>query len=117
MNQPGDEVSDGFRAAGIARLAPIAEHQTEVDQRIADGSHLPIEHGFDAAGIRLVEHHIVELEIVVDQGGRGRFRQVLAQPAQQMIHVGDLFGLGALPNARPSREPGARGNRRACPAM
>ena len=48
---------------------PVTKKQTHVNQRIANRTHLPVEHRYDARGIVFVEHDVVELEVVVNNRG------------------------------------------------
>ena len=54
---------------GIVFHRPVAEKNSDVDQRIAHGAHLPIQYCHDARRIERIQHHVVELEVAMDHAG------------------------------------------------
>src|SRR5579883_1714141 len=94
----------GLGTARIAGLRPIAQDQAEIDQRVAYRRHFPVEHRFDAARILQVEHHVIELEIVVNQRGRRRCGQPVGEPLDDAVHQRDFFGLSAVPALEPAAD-------------
>ena len=50
---------------GIAGLRPVAEEEAQVDQRIAERAHLPVEDGDQPIRLGGIEHQVVQLEIAV----------------------------------------------------
>ena len=78
----------------IVRIDPVSERRPEIHQRIAEGRHLPVENRHDAAQVVGVEHQIVVLEIIVDQGDTGLRRHVGEEPGGGCFHRRDVIGLG-----------------------
>ena len=89
--RPEREGPHGRRVVG---LDPVTERGAEVHQRVADGRHLPVEHAAHAREVVGVEHEVVVLEVVVQQGRRARLRHVRGQPGGDGVHRGDLVGDG-----------------------
>ncbi len=52
---------------GIAWLGPVGEQRPQVRQWIAQRAHIPVENGDNGAGVVFIEHHIVELIVIVNQ--------------------------------------------------
>lgn len=69
----------------------------EVRQRVADRAHLPVQDPEDA-GIRLVEDHVVDLIVAVDQCRAMPWLEILVREEMQyLIEVRDLaYGLLGL---------------------
>src|SRR5438270_9968971 len=68
--EPARAVGDGgdrVALRGGRDVNPVAEQYAEVNERVADGAHLPVEDGDDAPRVARVEHHVVELEVAVDE--------------------------------------------------
>src|SRR5262245_34453227 len=51
----------------VILLGPVTEQNSEIDQRIADSRHLPVKDSHHARRIRLIQHDIVELVVIVHQ--------------------------------------------------
>ena len=45
---------------------PVSEKQSNIDQRVADRRHLPVKNCHHASRLLFIKHHVVELEIVVN---------------------------------------------------
>ena len=88
------------QAVGAADL-PIGERHAEVDERVADGAHFPIEDGLDAGGVE-GEEEIIELVVVVDDGGRALGRKRRLEVGNDFVEFGEGFGAGLLPAASPA---------------
>src|SRR5205085_1619609 len=61
-------VADSFAGGGAAHR-PVTESQPNIGERIADSRHFPIEYSFDAIEGGCIEHDVVELEVIVNEGG------------------------------------------------
>ena len=83
--------------AGSLGLGPVGQGRPQVHERVADRGHLPVEDGDDPGQVAGVEDEVVKLEVVVDQGRRGRLgRPVRGQPGRGPFQVGDVVGAGVL---------------------
>src|SRR5215471_12250503 len=86
----------------IARLRPIAQDESQIHQRIADGRHLPIEYRLDPPRVARVEHDVIQLEVVMDERRRRRNGQLIGEPLDDPLHQRDLFGFRTLPPLEPT---------------
>ncbi len=73
----------------------------EVDQRIAQGRELPVEHGHDAR-LGRVEDHVVEPVVAMHDAALALGGHVLRQPFHQAVGGFDGLGFGGLVLARPA---------------
>ena len=92
----------------VAGLDPVAEGGAEVHQRVAEGRHLPVEHAAHGAEVGRVEHQVVGLEVVVDQGGAAFGRLVGGEPRGEALQVREVLGGRGVIALASSRAPGAR---------
>ena len=72
----------------IPLLDPVGERSAEIEQRIADRRHLPVEHAEHLREVLRGEHDVVELEVVVNQRRPALLRQVIREPARGLIDQG-----------------------------
>ena len=87
------------------RRRPIGEHDADIDERIAERTHLPVEHRDNAADILGVDHDVIELEIAVHDRRRRRIgRQAIAQPLGQRIHLRQRRRLRSMPAFGPAAD-------------
>src|SRR5207244_7699709 len=93
---------------GIVLLSPVAQEDSNVDQRIADSAHLPIEHRYYAGRVGRIEHRVVELEIVVHERcwpsrfRSGLRRNTVGEPLNDLIDFAQLVCLRAVPSLGPA---------------
>ena len=80
---------------------PIAHCQPQIGQRISQSRHLPVEHGLHAIPRRM-HHYVVQLIVVVHQGGLARSGHPIGKPADHAIHLCKFFRLRVLPPLRPT---------------
>ena len=88
-----------FRRRG---RGPIGQQDPQVDERIAESRHFPVEHRDQPAWIRRVQQQVVQLEVAVDDRGLcGRRRQRLDEPACHPLHLRQVGRSGSVPSLRP----------------
>src|ERR1700733_2743058 len=97
------------RAAHLHGLVPVGDagHEpAEVDQRVANRGHLPVEHRSDP-GLARVHQQVAEVKVAVHQPGRLVRRLVAGQERRQFIHAGQRLTRvpGHAPVALPFRLP------------
>ena len=93
----------------VGRVGPVVEQRAEVDQRLAERRHVPVEDRLDAVGVGRVELAVVELEVVVHDRHPGRRRQRRRQALGQLVHhAADRRRDARGPSASASRRPGGR---------
>jgi hypothetical protein len=91
------------RAARVRRLPPGPQVMCQVDERIAERRHLPVEHRLDAR--RVVGHHdVVETVVAVHETDALIRRDPCRQPLHEPVDVGDRHQLGLPVHLRPARE-------------
>ena len=66
---------------GSRRVGPVVEQRAEVDQRLAERRHVPVEDRLHAVGVGRIELAVVELEVVVHERHPRRRRQGRGEPA------------------------------------
>ncbi len=91
---PGGGEFGAGEPVGGGGVVPVGEGKTEVDERVAEGGHLPVEDGGDKGA---VEDDVVEFEVVVDEGGRGFGGEVGFEVVEDASGVGSAGGGGAVP--------------------
>src|SRR5215471_7946277 len=67
--EPAGPIRDGRqRVAMLGRLAsrPVREQDADVNERVTERAHLPVEYGDEPGEIAGIEHDVVELEVAVD---------------------------------------------------
>ena len=84
---------------GVARLGPVGQGAAQVDERVAEGGHVPVEHGHDLPPVR--HDQVVQLEVVVEQHGGLRLGDRPGEPGPQLLHGGDFLVLGPVPAIHP----------------
>src|SRR6185437_12342795 len=100
---PGSEC--GKRRSAQLRSAqptPVAKRESNIYQRIADGTHLPIEYRFNLLSRPVSEHHVVELVVVVDDGGSCGLWHSRCEPRNHAVHLRFLFDLRPAPALAPA---------------
>src|SRR4026208_1534500 len=65
---------------GVRVLGPAYHHPTEVEQRVADRGHLPVDDRGEPPRRAVVEHHVGELVVAVEDPGHVALGLVVAQP-------------------------------------
>ncbi len=78
----------------VVGLDPVGQRAAEVHQRVAEGGHLPVEDAADPQRVVVVEHDVVEPEVVVDHAGRHVVGLVLVEPGHHGLEVADVVGAG-----------------------
>ena len=73
-----------------------------IHQWVAEGSHLPVQHGDYPSPVVGGEYEIVILKIVVDERAARLAGPVLGQPGRYAIDLGDLVGAGTAIAFRPA---------------
>src|SRR5437588_7503587 len=89
------QVQTGNAAESPRRDVPAHAVIGEVGERIAERGELPVEHGEDLRLGRM-ENRVVEPEVAVHHRGPGLRRNVLRQPADEVVHRLDALGHGSL---------------------
>ena len=91
------------RARRIARVGPVVEQRPEVDQRLTQRRHVPVEDRLDAVGVGRVELAVVELQVVVHDRHPGRRGQRRLQAQGQLVHDrGTVVGTHQVPPGPPA---------------
>ena len=85
----------------IVGQTPPRQQRAQVGKGIAERTHIPVEHGNDAARIVAVQHDVVQLVVVVDQRRRALRRLVAPQPVIDRVHRRQLLQFGRLPAPPP----------------
>ena len=78
------------RRAAVARvvgLGPVAEQRAEVDERVAERRHVPVEDRLHAVGIGGVELAVVELQVVVHEGRAARGGQARGEARVDLVEA------------------------------
>ncbi len=86
----------------IGRLAPVSAQRAEVDQRIAERRHVPIEDRRHAIGILGLELAVVELQIVVQHADALRRRHRCFEPAVHFVEQRHVFVFCEFPARGPT---------------
>ncbi len=86
----------GDSLGGGGAVRPVVQQRPQVGQRVAERRHVPVEDRGDLVGVTRGELAVVDLEVVVDQGGLAGLGQVPGQQLADPVH-------GAA--ARRSRPP------------
>src|SRR5918994_1434559 len=73
---------DGRKLVGIAGFDPIGERDGEVEERIPDGRHLPVEDRPYCCQVFRIEDQVIELVVVVDDGRGWALGDVAGQPVR-----------------------------------
>src|SRR5215208_2580659 len=84
---------DGRKLVGIAGFYPVRERDGEVEERVPDGRHLPVEDRTYTCQVFRVEDQVIELVVVVDDGRGWALGDVAGQPVREGA---DLFYLVCL---------------------
>src|SRR5262249_42067217 len=72
---------------------PVREHNADVDERIAERAHLPVQYGEEPAEVGGIQHDVVELEVAVNDSRAIRIgRHLPKQPSGERFHLRDLTG-------------------------
>src|SRR5215212_11019319 len=85
-----------FELLGVCRLGPVGERDGQVEEWIAHRGHLPVEDGTHLGQVVGVEHQVVELVIVVNDGRLGALGDVSDEPVGERLYFPDLVGFGLL---------------------
>ena len=96
---PGGGKFGAGEPAGVGSVVPVGEGEAEIDEGVAEGGHLPIEDGADFGA---VEDNVVELVVVMDEGGGGFGREVGVEVVQETGGIGRIGGGGAAPAIGPA---------------
>src|SRR5690606_4219123 len=114
LTEAGDNLCPGGRAGyvrrhradiavelRVCRFGPVAECTPEIQQWIAHCCHLPIEYAHQGTVLR--PDHIIQLEIVVKDPGRGTAGGlVIIQPSHDDLKIRRIRGCGhAIASAPP----------------
>src|SRR5215211_5499966 len=81
---------DGRKLVGIAGFYPVRERDGEVEERVPDGRHLPVEDRTYISQVFRVQDQVIELVVVVYDGRGWAPRDVAGQPVREGF---DLFYL------------------------
>src|ERR687889_1087586 len=84
---------DGRKLVGIAGFDPVGERDGEVEERVPDGRHLPVEDRTHPPQVFRVQDQIIELVVIVDDGRGWALGYVAGQPVREGA---DLFYLVCL---------------------
>jgi NADPH:quinone reductase-like Zn-dependent oxidoreductase len=106
----GDQLDRGHARRVAGPRAPERQQQPEVEQRIADGGHLPVDHGEQLGPMR-GKQAVVQVEVAVHHRGRLGAGLVVAQPLGHPVERSDVTALVATVPRLPARhltaeEPG-----------
>ena len=81
---------------------PVRKQDPDIDERIPERAHLPVEHCHQTRQVRGVEHDVVELEVAVNDRRPVRLRrQTCEQPLRQRFHLWKLVDLRFVPAFGP----------------
>src|SRR3712207_1273120 len=72
----------------VVGLDPVGERDRQIEERVADGGHLPVENGAYLGEVFGVQEKVVELVVVVNDGSRWALWNVPGDPLGQRF---DLF--------------------------
>src|SRR5215208_5670145 len=81
---------DGRKLVGIAGFYPVRERDGEVEERVPDGRHLPVEDRTYISQVFRVQDQVIELVVVVYDGRGWAPGDVAGQPVREGL---DLFYL------------------------
>ncbi len=81
-------------------LAVGRNEVADVGARVADRTHLPVEHCGHPLRLLVGDHHVPEAIIAVDDGCRQLFRNVRGEPVRDVDHLGQVARLVHLPELR-----------------
>ena len=101
-------VQPAYAAEGARRDVPGHAVVGKVRHGVAQGREFPVQHS-QHARLAGMEHEVVQAEVAVHDGcaavvARGG-RDVLGQPGNELIHLGDRLGDGGLVLAAPAADP------------
>ena len=88
----------------ISRLYPVAERRADIEERIAERRHLPVENSEDVREIVRIEDEVVVLVVVMHERRRDRRRRVRRNPRDERIHRREIVGAGVRPALAPARD-------------
>ena len=80
---------------------PALHDPAEVELRVTDGAHLPVDERGELGRRAVLEHHVGELVVAVHQPGDEVDRLVRAQPRRRLVEAGQLAALDALEERGP----------------
>src|SRR6266481_1222714 len=80
----------------VAGRHPVAQRNSQVKERITNRCHLPIQHRNSLCEIVRIEKHIVQLEVVMDQGRRRTLWHMRHKPAGERLHLRYVVCLGTI---------------------
>src|SRR5688572_8146333 len=84
---------DGRKLVGVAGFDPVRERDGEVEERVPDGRHLPVEDRTYTRQVFRVQDQVIELVVVVDDGRGWALRDVAGQPVREGLDLSYLVGL------------------------
>ena len=96
---PGGGEFGAGEPAGAGGVVPVGEGEAEVDEGVAEGGHLPVEDAGDGGAL---EDDVVELVVVVDEGGRGFGGEVGGEEVEDAGGVRGVGRGGVAPAFRPA---------------
>ena len=89
----------------VGGIRPVVQEGAEVDERVAERRHVPVEDREDPVRVGRIELTVVELEVVVDDRGAAQGRQAAREARVHRVDRGRrVLEAGELPALRPSLE-------------
>ena len=82
-------------------LGPALHDPAEVELRVPDRAHLPVDQRGEPRRRAVLEHHVGELVVAVHEPGDEVDRLVGAQPRRRLVEAGQLPALDALEERGP----------------
>ena len=91
-------------AVDVGRVGPVVEQHAEVDERLAERGHVPVEDALDPIGVGRVELAVVDLVVVVQHRDARRDRRHRGgQAVADGDHLRHPAGVDEVPALAPAR--------------